>query len=271
MRKFANIRGGENLIKIPLQFFGGRGASGGGKSGGGGAKTQQPVVHTDALGFKDYDAADYHQLYNGKGYYNQQDLNNPNKAGLNQAVDGYIEAHPMPGSLYSKSQILNYAMKTNQPLTKSQQKMKAELEGGMHNLGYNLTLTRFARNDFMENLSGVAGLDLSKFYGMKESDIQKALVGKSFSEAGFISTSYNNFAKAPNGGKPFTDKTVKINYKAPAKTQALMPKIGAGGDLGEMILAPDQNYKITGVRFTGQKGRSGSNYYNQIELDIDVL
>lgn len=145
------------MIRIGFQFFGGRGSSGNGKggAGGGGAATaQQPTVHTDALGFKDYDAADYHQLYNGKGYYNQQDLNNPNKAGLNQAIEGYIEAHSMPGSLYSKSQILNYAMKTNQPLTKSQQKMKAELEGGMHNLGYNLTLTRFARNDFMENLFG---------------------------------------------------------------------------------------------------------------------
>ena len=109
------------MIRICLQFFGGRGSSGNGKggAGGGGAATaQQPTVHTDALGFKDYDAADYHQLYNGKGYYNQQDLNNPNKAGLNQAIEGYIEAHPMPGSLYSKSQILNYAMKTNQPLTK---------------------------------------------------------------------------------------------------------------------------------------------------------
>ena len=161
-------------------------------------------------------------------------------------------------------------MKLGLPLTKSQQQMRADLESGMHNLGYNLTLTRFARNGFMDNLSGVAGVDLSKFYYMKESDLKTALVGKTFSEAGFISTSYNNFAKAPNGGKPFTDKAVKINYKAPAKTQALMPKIGGGGDLGEIILAPDLNYKITDIRFTGQKGRSGANYYNQVELDIEI-
>ena len=104
-------------------------------------------------------------------------------------------------------------------------------------------------------------MDLSKFYGMKESDIQKALVGKSFSEAGFISTSYNNFAKAPNGGKPFTDKTVKINYKAPAKTQALMPKIGAGGAWvkplstyfyeNEFLLQKGSGLKITKVEKVG--------------------
>lgn len=263
------------MIRFKMQFFGGRGASGGGKSGsggsGGGAKVQQPVVNTDSLGFKDYDDADYHQLYNGKGYYQQQQLNDPSKAGLNQAIDTYIEAYPTPGSLYSPSQQLNHAMKTNQPLTKQQQQMRAELEGGMHNLGYNLTLTRYARNDYMENLSSIAGVKLDRFYNMKESDLQTALVGKSFSEAGFISTSYNNFAKAPNGGRPFTDKTVKINYKAPAKTQALMPRIGAGGDLGEIILAPDQNYRIVGVRFTGKKGRSQASYYNQIELDVEIF
>ena len=53
---------------------------------------------------------------------------------------------------------------------------------------------------------------------------------------------------------------IKMNIKAPAKTQALMPGTGKGGDFGEMILAPNQTYRITGVRFTGKQGRSGANY-----------
>lgn len=253
------------MIHVGLQFFGGRGSSGNAAGSGGRAGAD-----IDALGFKSKDNAGYHQLYNGSGYFRQQKLDDPSNKALSDAIDKYVDASPTFGSLYSPSQQLNHAMKTGQKLTPAQQQMRKDLEGGMHNLGYNLTLTRYARNDYMANLSGVAGVSLDRFYNMKESSLQKALVGKSFSERGFISTSYNDFAKAPNGGRPFTDKVVRINYKAPAKTQALMPRIGAGGDLGEIILAPDQNYKITGVRFTGKRGRSGASYYKQIELDIEI-
>ena len=58
------------MIHIPIQFFGGngskgsskKGVAGAGGAGGAAVAAAQPVANTDALGFKDYDAADYHQL-----------------------------------------------------------------------------------------------------------------------------------------------------------------------------------------------------------------
>ena len=210
--------------------------------------------------FSDTDNAPFHDLYNGRQYYQQQSFGIDTRL----AIQDYLHDKPTAGSLYSPSQQLNHAMKTGATLTANQQFMKDSLMEGMHNLGYNVNLTRFARADFMSNLG------LPNFSNMSIGQIRKALVGGSFNEDGFISTSYNHFKTAPNGGRLFTDKAVKINYKAPANTQALMPGNGPGGALGEVVLAPNQRYTITGVRFTGKQGRSGSSYYNQIEIDMTI-
>lgn len=258
------------MIRIGMQKFGG-GSSGAKGANLGGGNANGAFGNTDKMGFKDSDTQGYHQLYNRQQYYQQQGFDDPTMTATKAALQEYVKADPVPGTLYSPSQHLNHAMKMGYTLSPSQQQMKNDIAKGMHNIGYNLTLQRYARTDFMDNLSSVAGVNLSRFYNMKESSLQKALVGKSFTELGYISTSCNNFSKAPNGGRPFTDKVVKINYNAPAKTQALMPMFGKGGDLGEMILNSGLNYTITGVRFTGKQGRSGANYYKQIELDIDIL
>ena len=245
---------------------GGRNAAGG---GGATARAQTaapapvvPVKNVDRWGFADSDDADFHQLYNGRGYYRQQQFSQATR----DALDIYVDPNATRGSLYSPSQQLNYAMKEGLPLTAQQRQMVTDINAGMHNIGYNVETTRYARVDFMANLN----MGVSNFSRMSIQQIRNAIVGKSFTEDGFISSSYNNFRNAPNGGRPFTDKAVKINYKAKASTQALMAPIGGGGALGEMLFAPNQTYKITGVRFTGQLGRSGGSYYNQIELVVEV-
>lgn len=222
--------------------------------------TAQQAQAANNQAFSDTDNSPFHDLYNGRQYFQQQSFGIDTR----MAIQDYLHDQPTGGSMYSPSQQLNYAMKQGIPLTANQQFMKDAMMDGMHNLGYNSNLTRFARADFM------AGLGFPNFSNMSASQLQKALVGASFNEDGFISTSYNHFKTAPNGGKPFTDKAVKINYKAPANTQALMPGNGPGGALGEIVLAPNQHYTITGVRFTGKQGRSGASYYNQIELDITI-
>lgn len=264
-------------LKLDLQYFGGRGS----KSRITSAQptpTPQPQQQSDDDAqpnitplpqqaqnannqrFSDTDNAPFHDLYNGRQYFQDQTFG----VDTRMAIQDYLHDQATGGSLYSPSQQLNYAMKQGQQLTANQQYMKDSLMDGMHNLGYNSNLTRYARVDFMQMLGA------ANFSNMTQSQLQKQLVGVSFNEDGFISTSYNHFKTAPNGGAPFTDKAVKINYKAPANTQALMPGNGPGGPLGEIILAPNQHYTITGVRFTGKQGRSGANWYNQIELDITI-
>lgn len=241
----------------------------------------QPVVDATAADasaandtrFKDTDPADFHQLYGGRQYYQDQHFG----IDTQMALQDYLSDTPVPGSMYSVSQNLNYKMEHDQKLSVAEQAIVDDMMAGMHNLGYNLNLTRFGRVDYVDQfgrLAAAAGfgriINSSNFDSMSEADLQKAFVGLTYSEDKFVSTSYNGFANAPNGGRPFTDKAVKFNYKAPAKTQALMPGNGPGGALGEMVLAPGQNYRITGVRFTGKQGRSGASSYRQIEFDVEI-
>lgn len=185
----------------------------------------------------------------------------------------------MAGSVYSPSQAINYKMETQQPLSVAEQAIVDDMMAGMHNLGYNVNLTRYGRVDYIDKFTQLAiqqglqarGISQANFDGMSIAQLKKAFVGLEYSENKLVSTSYNDFANAPNGGRPFTDKAVKFNYKAPASAQALMPGNGPGGSLGEMVLAPGQNYRITDVRFTGSRGRSGGSYYNQIEFDVEIF
>ncbi|MBO7741119.1 MAG: hypothetical protein J6S21_01065, partial [Victivallales bacterium] len=107
--------------------------------------------------------------------------------------------------------------------------------------------------------------------------IKQALVGKTLGETKFLSTSYNDFANAPQSTKQiFNSRAVKINYKVKAGTQAMMPGKGAGGDFGEIVLAPtngkaNKGGKITDVRLTGQMvRRQGTQTYNQPRIEIDI-
>ena len=217
--------------------------------------------NVDAQGYRDYDAADFHDLYNGRNYYQQQ---LPHwSAATQQAVNDYLDPTVVAGSLYAKSQTINHKMRTGQNLTAAEKAMQKGLDAAMHNIGYNVNLVRYDRVDFIQNLG------LANYQNMSIAQIQKALVGKTYVDPAYVSTSYNQFKNAPSNN-PFTDKAVKINMKAPAKTQAFMPGNGAGGNLGEIVLAPGQSYKITGVRFTGKRGRSGASYYPQIEIDVEI-
>ena len=224
--------------------------------------------------FSDTDDSDFHTLYNGRQYYQDQNFSIDTR----MAIMDYLSDKPMAGSLYSPSQALNYKMETGQPLTTAEQVILDDMMAGMHNLGYNVNLSRYGRvgyiDSFVKNAvaQGLAakGITSSNFDKMTEQQLKQAFVGLEYSENKLVSTSYNDFKNAPNGGRPFTDKAIKFNYKAPAKTQALMPGNGPGGALGEMVLAPGQNYRITDVRFTGNRGRSGSSYYNQIEFDVEI-
>lgn len=227
---------------------------------------QKPQKNFDRLGYADYDSAGYHQLYNGRKYYQQQKLDSTQR----KAAANYLEANTEPGSLYSHSQNMNYMMATGQKLTGKYKQTHDGLMSAMHNIGYNVTLTRYDHGAMVNGLLQAigAGNDYEK---MTQAQLQKALVGRSVGEKRFLSTSYNDFQKAPQNTKQiFDSRAVKINYKAKANTQAMMPGTGPGGDFGEIVLAPTSG-KITDVRLTGQMvRRQGTQKYNQPRIEIDI-
>lgn len=232
----------------------------------------KPQKNYDHLGFADYDDADYHQLYNGRQYYQQQQLT----ATQRQAASNYLESTTEPGSLYSHSQNLNKQMVTGQALTGKYKQTHDGLMSAMHNIGYNLTLTRYDHPGMVNGLLQAVGAG-SNYEKMSQAQLQKALVGRTVNENKFLSTSYNNFANAPQSSKQvFDSRAVKINYKVKAGTKAMMPGKGSGGDFGEIVLAPtngkaNKGGVITGVRLTGQMvRRKGTQTYNQPRIEIDI-
>ena len=237
-----------------------------------GATPQQVATNIQAnkinnANFSDTDDADYHQLYNGRQYYQNQALSIDSRV----ATMGYLSDVPEPNSEFSASQNMNYNMNNGIPLTANQQYMANGIESAMHNLGYNLKLQRFDHETSINGLLKAVGVNQS-YDTMTESQLKSALVGVNYKSNAFVSTSYNDFKNAPSSN-PFTNRAVKIEYSAKAKTQAMMPGNGHGGALGEIILGLTNSYKITDVKFDGRKARrKGTQSYTAkgVTLYVDV-
>lgn len=218
--------------------------------------------------FKDTDTADYHQLYNGKQYYQNQALSIDQRI----ALMSYLSDQPEPNSMYSASQNMNYNLNNGIPLNANQQFMYNGIQTSMHNLGYNLTLQRYDHSDSINGLLKSVGVS-GGYDSMSESQLKQALVGVSYKSNAFTSTSYNDFAKAGSSANTFTSRAVKFEYSAKAKTQAMMAGNGAGGNLGEIILSNTNNFKITDVKFDGRRARyKGTQSYGAkgVTLYVDV-
>ena len=257
--------------------------SGGGGAGGGGRVAPPPPQPTvDARGFSDTDTADYHELYAGRQYYARQNLTAAERA----ALDKYMDPNPMPGSLYNYSQDMNYAMQHGR-MNASQQRTFSAIEGAMHNVGYNITLTRYDHGDALDEMLSQAGVS-GGHSGMSVAQIKTALVGRSYTDDRILSTSYNGFRKSRDPST-FTTREVKITYRVKASAQGMMPGISKtpmrgsgmkrGDDFGEFLLAPSRNgknnYKIVDVKLSGSRARrKGWSKYaltlSQIELVVEV-
>ena len=232
----------------------------------------KPQKNYDKLGYADYDDADFHQLYNGRQYYAQQKLT----AVQQKAAANYLESATEPGSLYSHCQNMNMKMVTGQTLTGKYKQTHDGMMSAMHNIGYNVTLTRYDHDGMVNGLLKTLGAG-TNYENMSQAALKKALVGATVNENKFLSTSYNDFKNAPQNTKQiFDSRAVKINYKVKADAQGMMPGKGPGGDFGEIVLAPtngtaNRGGKIVDVRLTGQMvRRKGTQLYNQQRIEIDI-
>lgn len=233
--------------------------------------------------FSDTDNAPFHDLYNGAQYFQQQNLT------IDQvtATVQYLRNDQEAGTLYSMSQNMNTLMQNNADAGKAitdgmnanQRFTYRHLMAAMHNLGYNVNLTRYDHGNFVNKLLAQSGFRNADFTQMSVAQIQQALTGKTYGEERFLSTSYNNFKNAPQSSKDtFMNRAVRIEYKAKASTQAMMPGNGPGGRIGEILLAPSggrQNFRVVGVREDSsvrvrQQGTSWLSNQRQLVLTVEV-
>lgn len=235
---------------------------------------QPALLAVDANGFSSTDNSPFHQLYNGRQYYNQQNLD----VDTRMALQDYLDPNTVGSSQYNFSQNMNWKIQQGKKLNAQEQFAWDSLQNSMHNLGYNVTLTRYDHGDYLDNVLSTAGVR-GGHSGMSVSQMKQLLVGRTYSDPRILSTSYNGFKNAADPST-FTTREVKITYRAKASTQVLMPGRGPGGDFGEMLLGASgtkgrNNYKIVDVKASGQKARpKGGSKYNlnlqQIEVIVEV-
>lgn len=245
------------------------------------AITPQQAQQANNAAFPAVDNSPFHDLYNGRQYYQNQNLT----ADQINATIQYLDDQPESGSMYSMSQNLNHLLVqaaqngVSPQMNANQAYTYRHLMAAMHNLGYNVNLTRYDHGEFVNTLLRQNGIKNANFATMSVSQLQAALVGKTYGEERFLSTSYNDFKNASAQSKmTFQHRAVRIEYKAKASTQAMMPGNGPGGAIGEVILAPSggrKNMNIVGVRFDSsrkvrQKGTAYLGSQDQLVLTVEV-
>lgn len=232
------------------------------------------IPQVDSNGFSDTDTSPFHDLYNGRSYYNQQNLD----IDARTALKDWLDPNTTRGSLYNFSQNTNYAVANGQALDAQQQYAYDSIKDAMHNAGYNINLTRYDHGEFLDDLLRGAGYSGNGHTGMSVSQLKQVLVGHEYTDQRILSTSYNNFKNASDPST-FTTREIKISYQTPAGTQVVMPGRGPGGDFGEMLLGPStgqsNRYRVKDIKATGSKARpKGGSKYNlnlqQIEVAVEI-
>lgn len=180
----------------------------------------------------------------------------------------YASPNPVNGSLYSFSQELNYAMEKGNKLDVNQQFVVDQMQKAMVPIGADATLTRMVHQDYLQGL-GIHG----DYQGMTDQQLSQALVGKKYPNNALASTTANMRSLQRNAA-PLSEKEVQLNIHAHKSTRAFAINPKTGQD--EVVLGVGNTWEITGARFAKdsrgrrQKGRWKSNYYDKVEIDIDV-
>ena len=141
--------------------------------------------------------------------------------------------------------------------------MDENLQWGMHAMGKNTKLYRYAHDTIMQQLG------ISDYTSMSESQLQQALVGKEMVTTSYMSTSYDAskspFApNAPLGG----GREVTMNINCGANTNVCL---GAKKQ-AEVVVNKNTRIRVTGVRVTNDMvyPRVGA-AKPRIELDIETF
>ena len=140
------------------------------------------------------------------------------------------------------------------------------MERAVHPLGQDTILQRGAHDDIFKNAFGIR--DYTK---MSESQLQTQLVGKTFKNKSYMSTSYdmskNPFLSASSGSGVSGGREVVFNIKAGKNTNVLF---GAKSQ-AEIIIGKGTDFKITGVHYSGKTATPrGGSYKPQIVLDVET-
>lgn len=161
---------------------------------------------------------------------------------VTDAIKLYISDSNPNGDGYSHAQNLNHKLNNGMPLNATEKFIDDNIQTGMHAIGKDTTLVRYAHDDILK------ALGVSNYSSMTDTQLQKALVGTTFKTTSYTSTSYDAkkspFApNAPLGG----GREVVMNINAGKNTKVVF---GAKKQ-AEFVLNKGTNMKVTGIHYDG--------------------
>lgn len=181
---------------------------------------------------------------------------------VTDAIKLYISDSNPNGDGFSHSQNLNYKLDNGLPLNPTEQFINDNIQAGMHSIGKDSNLVRYCHDDILKS----AGI--SDYTKMSDTQLQSALVGKTFQTTSYMSTSYdgnkNPFnPSAPSGG----GREVIMNIHAGKDTKMVF---GAKKQ-AEIVLNKGTNMKITGIHFDGSYATPrNSGIKPRVVLDVET-
>ena len=181
---------------------------------------------------------------------------------VTDAIKLYISDSNPNGDGFSHSQNLNYKLDNGKPLNATEKYIDDNIQAGMHAIGKNSELVRYCHDDILRS-AGIA--DYTK---MSDTQLQSALVGKTFTTTSYMSTSYdgkkNPFNPSASGGG---GREVIMKIKAGKDTKMVF---GAKAQ-AEIVLNKGTNFKITGIKYDGSYATPrNSGRKPRVELEIET-
>ena len=252
------------MLYLDFQYFGGRGSSSG--RGGSSAKNTQPApkqappqpapqsnAPVNYTKYTDADAQAFRNQY--ADVFDDPDVSMAHKL--------YISDSNPNGDGFSHSQNLNYKLDNGLPLNATEKFMDDNLHFGMSPLGKDAKFVRFAHDDILKQFG------VNDYTKMSETQLQKALIGKSRKTTSYMSASYDE-SKSPfaPGAALGGGREVKLNINSQKSTRAML---GARKQT-ETIFDKDTNVTITGIHFDGSYAtpRGSSKRKPRVVIDIET-
>ena len=162
---------------------------------------------------------------------------------------------------YSYSQSLNYKLDNGLPLNPTEKFIDDNIQAGMHSIGKDTNLQRFAHDDILQ------AMGISDYTKMTDKQLQSALVGTTFQTTAYLSTSYDGknspfHPNQPSGG----GREVVINIKAGKNTQMVF---GARSQ-SEIVLNKGTNFRVTGIHFDGSTAKPRTSLVEKPRVVLDI-
>lgn len=214
---------------------------------------RQTTTPSGTVSYQTYTDADATQFAN--------DVNDKYDANVTDAIKDYISSAQIKNG-YSASQMLNYALDNNQPLDPTGKFIMKHIQKGMAPIGKDTILTRACHDDVLK------ALGIKDYTKLSDTQLQNKLIGTQFQSKAFMSFSYdkskNPFLTGSNAG----GREVIIEAKVGKNTPVVLGNIKQA----EMITNIGQNYKITGVRYSGKTAtpRNGGSK-PQVIIEVETI